>query len=468
MNFSQSALEYLPEIEDLPLILAGPMLRHTSEDRLTVWLALKEKRSLCLEVYELEANGTKVGKAILRGRRDTVRLGKHLYVVAITATSFAGELLLPGKLYGYDLYADDDNRSLLRDDSITAYSLSYFEHQLPTFALPPDNLDRLKIIHGSCRKPHGGGIDTLAYLDRLIGDSAKGADARPHQLFLTGDQIYGDDVADPILWLLQGVSRLLFDWTEELPLISGSISADELLPGKRTQIAELEGGFTSMFGDAPEKAKSHLFSFGEYVAAYLLAWSPVLVPPDFPGAEYPYPHQDKGWKKETKKIASFIKDLGCVRRGMANIPVYTICDDHDISDDWYLNRRWCDRVLGKPLGKRVVQNGLLAYGLFQAWGNTPQYFEPGTSGAELLDLATAWLASKGRDSAAKDRCDRYLGIPPADETGLPQYESDGEGNYFGTMRSCYSLVLHCPQQQTRGYCLRYSYLARISSRRRAS
>ncbi|MDJ0596417.1 MAG: PhoD-like phosphatase [Pleurocapsa sp. MO_226.B13] len=424
MNQFPSALEYLPNLENLPLILAGPILRQTKADSVTVWLALKESRSLQLKIYETTNKGKKIGKTILQGRRDTIKLGQNLHIVAVTAKAQT-ELLQPDKIYAYNLYSDGE--SIIDRLDSDRHSISYFPHQLPTFALPPADLNDLKIVHGSCRKPHGGGRDALPFIDRMLLASANLPRERPHQLFLTGDQIYGDDVADPLLWLGQGINKLLLRWSEELPMMVDTMSADQLLPGKRTAIAEGEAGLTAMLHGKQEKAKSHLFSFGEYAAIYLLAWSPVLMSDRFPKGDnlFKDSKHSRHWQEEIDEIESLRGDLNQVRRGLANIPVYTICDDHDISDDWYLNREWCDRVLSKPLGKRVVQNGLLAYALFQAWGNTPEQFEPGTSGDKLLTLASRWLASQGQDLAAKAECDRYLGIPPTNEsTGLPQFQQD--------------------------------------------
>ncbi len=411
----------------MPLILAGPILSRTEPDSVTVWLALKESRSPILEIYETENKGTILGKRLFKGQRNTIQLGQHLHIVAITALSNQGILLEPGKIYAYNIYCDRNHYNLIDDLKINNSSLSYFSHQLPTFALPPNDLNQLNIVHGSCRKPHGGGRDTLSCLDNLIHDAADSAHRRPHQLFLTGDQIYGDDVADPMLWLTQGVNNLLFGWSENLPLQQGSILSHDLPVGKRSEIARIEGGFTAMLQGKSKKAKSHLFSFGEYASAYLLAWSPVLMPDRFPSGKILFGNskQAKQWEKELYDTNSFINDLKEVRRALANVPVYTICDDHDISDDWYLNRQWCDLVLGKPLGKRVVQNGLLAYALFQAWGNTPEHFKEGTSGEKLLQFAAQWLASQGKDTFAKAECDRYLGIPTTDETTeLPRLEQD--------------------------------------------
>ncbi len=41
---------------------------------------------------------------------------------------------------------------------------------------------------------------------------------------------------------------------------------------------------------------------------------------------------------------------------LGNFDRYAICDDHDVTDDWYLDGAWCQCVL--------------VYALFQAWGNT--------------------------------------------------------------------------------------------------
>ena len=425
----------MPNLEQFPLIVAGPMLRHTQTDEVTVWLALTKPETIALKVYETEAGrGSIIGRVILEGERSTICIGENLYVVAVTAKSVGGKTLQPDLVYAYDLYCQHEQQNLVQ--AIAArdknYSLSYFPHQLPTFALPPTDIDSLKIVHGSCRKPHGGGRDTLSCLDNLIQESASLPCQRPHQLFMTGDQIYGDDVADPMLWLSQKIARLLFGWSEELPLQQGTISAEELPPGRRSEIARIEGGMTGMLDGKEDKAKSHLFSFPEYASAYLLAWSPVLVPDGFPdcnwnGSDKPNgmaTQRTKKWQDEIDEVAGFVEDLASVRRALANVTVYTICDDHDVSDDWYLNREWCDRVLSKPLGRRIVQNGLLAYAIFQAWGNTPQHFAPGTGGEKLLYLASGWLQSQGKDLSAKAGCDRYLGIPAIDTAGQPKMDLD--------------------------------------------
>ena len=60
-----------------------------------------------------------------------------------------------------------------------------------------------------------------------------------------------------------------------------------------------------------------------------------------------------------------------MRRALANVPTYMVFDDHDVTDDWNLGRAWRDRVFTSPLGRRIVMNALVAYAVFQDWGNDP-------------------------------------------------------------------------------------------------
>ncbi len=476
-------------IDRLPLILAGPILRRTESRAVTVWLALKAPRQVKLKVYSTEGGtGEIVDRLLLQGESSTVQLGEYLHVVAVTAKPFDCNLLTSGQIYAYDIEfaccpepsgvpeLENESENLLSclwptapDLSLLgSQTISYFAHQLPTFALSPDDLNYLRIVHGSCRKPHGGGRDALPILDNSIAQFAGMANSRPHQLFLTGDQIYGDDVADPMLWALTDTGDALLGWKENLPLMDAQIKDNlctsipknpkkgnkirdrikvstesqfqqqaqakykyekpvDLKPGTRSDIARDVGGFTAMLVNKPNNAKSHLFGLGEYYAMYLLVWSPVLWCESFPKGKDICENVKgvKVWDREAFELESFARNLWRVRRAIANIPTYTICDDHDVSDDWYLNREWCYRVLGKPLGRRVVQNALLAYAVFQAWGNTPQQFNGGKVGNQLLTSAEKWSESAGSDDLAWENVAKYLGIPRIDiETNLPKFKLD--------------------------------------------
>jgi hypothetical protein len=424
-------------IASLPLILAGPILRRTEPDSVTVWVALKEAREVTLRVHATGNNGETVSDVLFSGTRPTVPLGKYLHVVAVTAVPVNRSNLKSGQIYAYDLdFGGVNLAGALTSEGFPNANISYFQHLLPTFVMPPLDLNDLRIVHGSCRKPHGGGSDGLAILDDLIEYNAKQPNSRPHQLFFSGDQIYGDDVADVLLQALTDAGDTLLGWQEKLPVAKHPTAGFEykhpsdLLPGSRSNIAENSAGMTAMLVNKPEKAKSHLFSLGEYFAMYMFTWSPVLWQNDFPNVGENTPQKPalaKLWHEEVTAIEDFAGDVWKVRRALANVPTYTVFDDHDISDDWYMNREWCERVLSKPLGRRVVLNGLLAYATFQAWGNTPEQFQNGRNGDKLLKAAKKWSESGGNNEPAVEEIAKYLGIPATEPaTGLPKLKLDGD------------------------------------------
>jgi len=431
-------------LQHLPLVLAGPILRRTTPQGVTVWVALQAPCTVTLKVWQTTAQGATLGPVVAQGQGQTVAVGECLHLIAVTASPSAQASFHPDVVYAYDLEfvpLQSDARSpqtlqqALTATLLPSATVSYFPHQLPTFVLPPTDLHHLKLVHGSCRKLHGNGYDALALLDELVGQQATAPRDRPHYLFLTGDQIYGDEVADPLLWALSRLGNTVLGWEEQLPMASGSpapeqgIAPQALAPGQRSQIAETQGGFTAGLHGEPECAKSHLFSLGEYCALYLYAWSPVLWTLPLPTAQelQLQGKAAKRWQQELKEIHIAAHTVWKVRRALANVPTYMIFDDHDISDDWNLNQAWCARVLGKALGQRTVQNGMLAYALFQGWGNTPEQFEPDQVGDRLLQATVDWSTSQGTDWRAWTAIAAYLGLPtPSLNPDLPPMQVDGD------------------------------------------
>ena len=84
--------------ERLPLILCGPILRRTEPGSVTVWVALKEPRTVTLRVYShAPPPAPESLKEEMRGTRRTARLGQNLHVVAVTAEPVdADHPLTPG------------------------------------------------------------------------------------------------------------------------------------------------------------------------------------------------------------------------------------------------------------------------------------------------------------------------------------------------------------------------------------
>lgn len=210
----------------LPVVLAGPVLRRVEPRSVTVWLALKEEHSVTLRAF----GSSPTDASAFVGTADTVKIAEKLHVVAVTA-SHPTDSLVEGKLYQYNVYlgpkgggpapVSANNLStsgILQNGTIGPANVGYGGAGLPSFALPPADLNRLRIVHGSCRKPHGGGRDGLAGLDTLIATSVADPLKRPHLFFMTGDQIYADDVADGLLTMLMDAVVALEFRAETLPV----------------------------------------------------------------------------------------------------------------------------------------------------------------------------------------------------------------------------------------------------------
>jgi hypothetical protein len=270
--------------------------------------------------------------------QSTLQVGAHLHVLTVVLdlrSPDGNAVLSRGPLeanatYSYDLQlvvegdaARTHNlRSLeLLEDPIP---LGYNADELPSFRMPPLEPGNLVIVHGSCRQlfavppveddpeaddpdfrpppdwpteeptpdrpvpppepdafpedqyPRLPKRDGMLWVDALIDQRGPGPKiaGRPHQLFLTGDQIYADQVPEPLLPVLNNLARILVG-AEDL----GANPAGDLFkpadllnfpPGFRQDIVIRSAGFTTSAGS------SHLLSFGEFIAYYLLTWSPEL------------------------------------------------------------------------------------------------------------------------------------------------------------------------------------------------
>lgn len=443
-------------LEGLPLILCGPILGRTEPGSVTVWVALKAKMTVTLRVYtrfDPDAQGTLTERAI--GTRGTVRLGESLHIVAVTATP-TGEPLVAGQLYFYDLFFSaspalpvPETAEALRSagiaeplsgttlDDLQPSNLSYSQElRLPSFSLPPSELNKLRLVNGSCRKPHGGEeADAFPGLDDMQAVDWPVADERPHQLVLTGDQIYADGIPPVTLFMVMDVERTLLGWDEPEPL-PGVKPADDLRPGARKRVVKEIAGLTT------GGHESHPLRLAEYLGIHLFAWSDVLWPEQLPqlhdlletltpsGSPRPEggpPPQDAlpedvreaisaGFEANQRKLEAFRGTLKRARRALANVPTYMMLDDHDVTDDWNMYRDWANRVYSKELGRRVIQNGSTAYALCQAWGSLSDRFTDNTPGGALLQAVQAWAASGGTDAGAHAEIARRVAIPPVTST----------------------------------------------------
>ncbi len=273
-------------------ILCGPIVRRLEPSRLAVWLALKRSAKVELSVWKdiLDHKDIDGAPLLAKTERETVQIGKNLHLVVVNLQLKEENLLQWGGLYSYNLrFRFGDNTvkdlkdlELLKKIDKNGYStLSYAEDQLPSFVLPAAEIENLKILHGSCRNNDNTYEDALSYADDLIQANLSDPEARPQQLFLSGDQIYADSVVGALLRQLTLRGAELLDGAETTPTDWPSIEAparrwpadQKHFPAFiRHRLIDSEARMTS--GDVA----NHLISFGEFASMYLSVWSNVLWP----------------------------------------------------------------------------------------------------------------------------------------------------------------------------------------------
>ena len=316
-------------------------------------------------------------------QRETVRVGKYAFIHLLSFT--ASEPFEDTARIGYALSFNDDKQQASWEDEQRGLLYDGQSSLCFHYTETPET-----ILHGSCRKPHFHSDDALAQVDVLHKNAFKKQNDFPDLLLMTGDQIYADDVAGPMLKAIHSVIDRLGLYHEALEgaVVTntnelathehGYYERELLLPQIATNTV-----LSSIFFGAKKKpvftsvnAQNHLIGSAEIIAMYLLVWSDTLwadinidkdgIPPKYHAI----------FDKEHEALNGFVKQLPQVRRALAHIPTYMIFDDHDVTDDWNLTRGWEQEVYGNPLSKRMIGNALIGYLLCQGWGNAPKKVAP--------------------------------------------------------------------------------------------
>lgn len=378
----------------LPLVLAGPILRHCTPERVTLWMVGSCSLTLQLQFYLEGSDEPWLDQPLTEQEVTRVRIGASAYLYLINAEP--GSVLPANTGIGYDLGVSE---TVMPGQEATR--TSWIREWAPHLCLPgacrpefviKERVDRL--LHGSCRRPHSAAADGLVRVDETLLEAQGDVEARPALLLLTGDQVYCDDVAGPMLRSIHGLIDRLGLYEE---VISGSSVADsralrdspdtyfhreKLLPDIRSNEALLERFFGGVrkpvFTTA--SAHNHLISLNEVIAMYLLVWSPVcwtLVNNEKPALQA---GDATAYQQQQGLIDDFVAGLPRVARALAHLPTYMIFDDHDVTDDWNLSALWEATTYEHPFSRRIVGNALIGYLLCQAWGNNPDAFS-GVMGA---------------------------------------------------------------------------------------
>jgi hypothetical protein len=374
------------------MIFAGPILRRAEPTQVCVWIACSRPASIKAKVYRMSDLKNAGARPLGSGAAKTVRLGENLYVSLATAVP-AGEGFPVDELLAYDLEVLEgagkgnglSDFGLVGGENSIVYPQNVGSKQaLPTFFLRGRN-SSLNVLHGSCRKLHGKGPDCLSVADDLVAASFEDLDRRPSALYLTGDQVYADDVAGPLIHYLTMFGTMLLGKEEQIDGLGKRLA--EIRIGERQKLVRQYARFTS------SSAANHLLSFGEFAAMYLLAWNAENWPAKFPDAGEDISGDEEQAKKyagDIEQLENTRKALPSVRRALANIPTYMIIDDHEITDDWNITKEWHNNVESSRCGKQVIASGLAAYWAFQAWGNDPESFGDGMLSANA-DIIAKYL-----------------------------------------------------------------------------
>jgi hypothetical protein len=366
---------------ELNLVLAGPILRRVEPTKACIWLATSAPVRARGLIFEHNDGGSGPGQSVGRGDSERIQLGPRLFVHLIVAVP-AGDTFPVNRLLAYDVeLVDEKAGTVMRLSDIGVLGqdgIAYPGLDLPGFYIRDPHAPQL-ILHGSCRMLHGKGEDALTAGDDDLARHATDLMRRPSALYLTGDQIYGDQVAGPLMAHIRPLATELVGADDESSVPGIPHLSDVPVYGRK-QLALDKAALTS------SHSVNHLMTFGEYAAMYLVAWNEQNWPERFPSAARAIGSEERSLRpsdlRKRRKYATELKDLKraqralpAVRRVLANIPTYMIFDDHDVTDDWNLTLEWRTKVRGGPAGRRVIANALAAYWAFQAWGNDPDAFD---------------------------------------------------------------------------------------------
>lgn len=361
------------EKQDLPLVLAGPILRHATSEELTFWLVTSRTVQLTLSLYDQQGVCFETGS--LDAFQQEIQVGESCFIQLVHYQP--ANPLVKDELIQYQLALDGLAITHLVPD------LCYQGFDLPGFMIKTraDN-----VLHGSCRKPHHASEDGLLAADQVLAGSHQNIKTRPALMMFSGDQIYADDVAGPTLVAIhQLIAKLgLFHEAFDNDNLSGSqalIAHEDTYFARQNLLPNCQFTRFNIKGKRPifstDSAENHLMTLSEVIAMYLLVWSPTcwqLTDCDLGLTRISEEHKSV-YLAQWQTLKHFVDGLAKVQRLMANLPVYMIFDDHDVTDDWNLTRAWEEAVYTNPLGRRVIGNTLIAYWLCQGWGNQPKRFD---------------------------------------------------------------------------------------------
>ncbi|MGO2243218.1 MAG: hypothetical protein ACTH5D_15815 [Halomonas sp.] len=319
--------------DTLPDILVGPLLRRISTTRLVMWIVATRPLTMTLVLRPGQHDAESIG---LAHHHQCVAIGKRAFIHLIDI-----ELDTPlpcDERIEYDLQIETMQGSV---QSLPEWApwLCYEGADYPAFVIASSHH---RLMHGSCRKPHHDSPDGLVRADSWLGDQQAAPTEWPAWLLMTGDQVYADDVAGPMLRAVHALIERLGLVDEQLE--GATVNDSQALydsPDSYYCRAALLPDFTSnaalrerFFGGVKKpvftssNAHNHLMTLAEMLAMYCLVWSPVawqVIAPTPPALDE---KDAELYRQEQKVIDTFVEGLPQCARLMAHLPSLMIFDDN--------------------------------------------------------------------------------------------------------------------------------------------
>ena len=186
--------------QTLPLLIAGPILRKTTKEEIVIWVVTSQPPSGMVSLYHREQNQA-FHQADL-DEQQSLQIGVSAWV---TLLQLHGGFPTNTPLE-YDIETKQGGLKAL------APHLTYNDNQRVEFVVSEESN---YILHGSCRNPHHPSKDSLVAADNKVEKQTPVE--RPDLLMMSGDQIYADHVAGPMLDAIWQVIQLLGLPDERLP-----------------------------------------------------------------------------------------------------------------------------------------------------------------------------------------------------------------------------------------------------------
>ncbi|GEK11800.1 alkaline phosphatase D family protein [Pseudoalteromonas peptidolytica] len=342
----------------LPLVLMAPLLRRVDKSTVCIQFATSEAVSADVKLTGFESDCDV----------EEIQLGGACFLYTLLVRP--KNSLPTNTLISYVL--------LINENTFSPEYLRYGETL--QFAVP-DKLTH--ILHGSCRNPHHHSKDSLHTADLWQTQQRELGEIGADLCIFSGDQIYADDVAGATLLAIRQLIQRLDLFTEtrleiELPDDAQAqlYQRHQYLPKTPWQSrSKFSAGYWFRKDEAhfsSVKAFNHLIFFEEFVACYLLnfshtAWQLV----DFDALVYEGNNErnKRVFDSELIAIKDFVNTLSSAERLCANVPILMMFDDHDVTDDWNLTAKWEQAIANHKVSRRIVNNGVISYWLFQGIGN---------------------------------------------------------------------------------------------------